>query len=170
MKIDKVPEFRKVDRRIRQEMARWGLPSLRISLGIIFLWFGFLKFFPDVSPAENMARDTMKSLTFGFVPTGLGMKILAAWECLIGLGLLFRFCMRLTLFLLALQMVGAMSPILLFPEQVFVKFPWVPTLEGQYIIKNLVLISAGLVLGASVEGPAKRTRRKKVGTDVPPWS
>ena len=84
------------------------------------------------------------------------MKILSAWECRIGLGLLFGFWMRMTLLLLALQMVGAMSPIFIFPEQVFVKVPWVPTLEGQYIIKNLVLISAGFVLGASLKDPSEK--------------
>jgi uncharacterized membrane protein YkgB len=58
--------------------------------------------------------------------------------------------MRITLFLLFLQMIGTMSPVFLFPAEVFTKIPYAPTLEGQYIIKNLVIISAGIVLGATV--------------------
>jgi hypothetical protein len=62
--------------------------------------------------------------------------------------------MRGILLLLFLQMLGTMTPLFLFPGEVFTRIPWAPTLEGQYIIKNLVLISAGLVLGATVRGGA----------------
>ncbi|MGK2944851.1 MAG: DoxX family membrane protein [Desulfuromonadales bacterium] len=141
----------KTDQKIRIWMKQFGILSLRISLGIIFFWFGMLKFFPDMSPAEDLARQTFEILTFGLIPQDLAIKILATWECAIGLGLLMGKYMRVVLLLLALQMVGAMAPILLFPEKVFMQIPWVPTLEGQYIIKNLVLISAAMVLGSKVE-------------------
>lgn len=134
-------------------MIRLGIPCLRISLGVVFFWFGVLKFFPNLSPAENLARQSIEVLTFGIIPSTLGLKILAAWECLIGLGLLMGKMLRLVIFLLVLQMVGAMSPVFLFPEKVFALVPWVPTLEGQYIIKNLVLISAAIVIGSTVEEP-----------------
>jgi hypothetical protein len=62
--------------------------------------------------------------------------------------------MRITLLLLFLQMAGTFTPILLFPAEVFTRIPYAPTLEGQYIIKNLVLISAGIVIGATVRGGA----------------
>lgn len=138
---------------LRAQMHRFGIPLLRVSLGLIFLWFGFLKFFPEMSPAENLAQQTIDVLTFGIVPPALGMKILAAWESAVGIGLIVGKYLRLILFLLALQMLGAMSPIFLFPHKVFVIIPWVPTLEGQYIIKNLVLISAAIVIGATVDKP-----------------
>jgi hypothetical protein len=78
--------------------------------------------------------------------------ILAVWECLIGIGLIFNLFMRATLFLLWVQMLGTITPIFFFPGEVFTVFPYAPTLEGQYIIKNIVLVSAGLVIGATVRG------------------
>ena len=91
-------------------------------------------------------------LTFGLVPGGVSLVLLATLECAIGLGLISGRPMRLTLLLLAFQMVGAASPLVLFPGEAFTAFPYAPTLEGQYIIKNVVLVSAGLVIGATVRG------------------
>jgi hypothetical protein len=62
--------------------------------------------------------------------------------------------MRFTLLLLFAQMLGTITPVFFFPAEVFTRIPYAPTLEGQYIIKNLVLISAGLVIGATVRGGA----------------
>ncbi len=133
-------------------MADKGIMLLRISIGIIFLWFGVLKFFPGLSPAEGLAIDTIKLLTFDLVPQQLIIYGLASWETLIGLGLVFNLFMRETLLLLYLQMLGTLSPIFLFPDEVFTQFPYALTLEGQYIFKNMVVISAGIVLGATVRG------------------
>ena len=91
-------------------------------------------------------------LTVGLVPGGDSLVLLATLECAIGLGLVSGRFMRVTLLLLAFQMVGAASPLLLFPGEVFTQLPYAPTLEGQYIIKNLVLVSAGIVIGATVRG------------------
>ena len=71
---------------------------------------------------------------------------------MIGLGLIFGVGLRLILLLLFAQMAGTISPMFLFPGEVFSVFPISPTLEGQYIIKNLVIISAALVIGATVRG------------------
>lgn len=133
-------------------MARHGLVLLRLSLAVVFLWFGALKFFPMGSPAEDLATRTISALTGGSVAPGVALPVLAAWECLIGLGLLTGRFLRATLLLLFLQMLGTLTPLVLFPHEVFARFPLMPTLEGQYIIKNLVLISAGVVLGATVRG------------------
>jgi uncharacterized membrane protein YphA (DoxX/SURF4 family) len=133
-------------------MARYGLLLLRVSLGIVFLWFGALKFFPGLSPAQDLAKHTIDALMFGLISADISLIILAIWECLIGLGLIAGVFMRATLLLLWLQMLGAITPIFLFPQEVFVHFPYALTLEGQYIIKNIVLISAGIVLGATVRG------------------
>jgi uncharacterized membrane protein YphA (DoxX/SURF4 family) len=142
------------DKRITNWMARYGVVLLRISLGVVFLWFGVLKFFPGLSPAQDLAVRTISALTFGYVPAGVSVPVLAAWECVIGLGLISGVFMRGTLLLLWLQMLGTITPLLLFPAQTFLHFPYAPTLEGQYIIKNLVLVSAGLVIGATVRGGA----------------
>jgi uncharacterized membrane protein YphA (DoxX/SURF4 family) len=144
--------FDRIDTRITGLMAQHGLLLLRVSVGFVFLWFGFLKFFPGLSPAQNLAVQTIDILSFGFLSPGVSIVILAAWEVTIGLGLLFGFFMRGTLLLLFLQMLGTMTPLFLFPNEVFSHIPYAPTLEGQYIIKNLVLISAGIVLGACVRG------------------
>lgn len=151
MAEDFIQRVIRTDQKLRSWMKQYGIFSLRISLGIIFLWFGLLKYFPNMSPAEDLAQQTFEILTFGLIPQDLAIKVLATWECAIGLGLLVGKYMRVVLLLLALQMVGAMSPIFLFPEKVFVHIPWALTLEGQYIIKNLVLISAAIVLGSTVD-------------------
>ncbi len=141
-----------VDVRLTRWMARYGVLTLRVALGVVFLWFGVLKFFPGLSPAQTLAVKTIDLLTFGLIPAGASLVLLAALECAIGLGLISGKLMRLTLLMLAFQMVGAASPLLLFPGEVFNAFPYAPTLEGQYIIKNVVLVSAGLVIGATVRG------------------
>lgn len=146
--------FDRVDRRIINWMARYGVLFLRLSLGVVFFWFGVLKFFPGLSPAQDLATRTISVLTNGLILPKVSIIILATWECLIGLGLIFGLFMRGTLLLLFLQMLGTMAPIFFFPHEVFTHFPYAPTLEGQYIIKNLVLISAGLVIGATVRGGA----------------
>ena len=141
-----------IDIRITNWMAKYGITLLRISLGIVFLWFGVLKFFPNLSPASGLAGETIETLSFGLISSRAALIILAVWESLIGLGLIFGLFLRAILLLLFLQMLGTITPVFLFPAEVFVRIPFVPTLEGQYIIKNLVLISAGLVVGATVRG------------------
>lgn len=139
--------FDKLDRKITEWMGKYGLLILRICLGIIFLWFGVLKFYKGLSPAEYLVRNTVY-----FFNPDLFIPVLALWESLIGLGLITGKYMRLTLLLLFLQMPGTALPLIILPEKVWTVFPYGLTLEGQYIIKNLVLISAGLVLGATVRG------------------
>jgi uncharacterized membrane protein YphA (DoxX/SURF4 family) len=141
-----------IDRRITRWMAANGVVLTRVALGIVFLWFGALKLFPGMSPAETLAGRTIERLTGGAVGPSVSLPILAVWECLIGLGLLTGRALRVTLLLLFLQMPGTMLPLALFPEETFTHFPYAPTLEGQYIIKNLVLIAGALVIGATVRG------------------
>lgn len=141
-----------LDTRIISTLARIGIPVLRIGLALVFLWFGFLKFFPDLSPATDLATRTMERLTFGVIDPDIALVILAVWETLIGLGLLSGRFLRVTLLLLAVQMAGTLTPLALFPEETFTTFPVAPTLEGQYIIKNIVLIGAAMVVGATVRG------------------
>lgn len=128
-------------------MARYGVLSLRVGLGIIFFWFGALKLVPGLSPAEELVANTVY-----FVSPDIFVPILAIWEMVIGLGLISGLFMRTTLLLLFLQMPGTALPLVLLPEVCFNVFPYGLTLEGQYIIKNLVLVSAGLVIGSTVRG------------------
>jgi uncharacterized membrane protein YkgB len=144
--------FDRIDRTLTRWMARHGIPMLRVSLGVVFLWFGALKLFPGLSPAQDLAARTIQILSLGLLSADTAVLILAVWECLIGLGLILRVFLRGTLLLLWLQMLGTITPLLLFPAETFQRVPYAPTLEGQYIIKNLVLISAGIVIGATVRG------------------
>jgi uncharacterized membrane protein YkgB len=144
--------YHRADAAITAWMARNGVRLLRISLGIVFLWFGFLKFFPGLSPATELALKTIDTLSFGKVSPAVAINVLAAWESAIGLGLIFGVAMRATLFLLFVQMLGTITPLFLYPELTFTRIPYAPTLEGQYIIKNIVLVSAAIVIGATVRG------------------
>lgn len=139
--------FDLLDQRITHWMARNGLLLMRLGLGIVFFWFGALKLLPHLSPAEDFVRRTIY-----FIDPHLFLPILAIWEMLIGLGLITGKWMRVTLFLLFLQMPGTALPFLILPRETWTVFPYGLTLEGQYIIKNLVLVSAGIVLGGTVRG------------------
>ncbi len=141
-----------------QNFANWnarnGLLILRLSLGIVFFWFGFLKFFPGLSEAEEIATKTMSFLTFNKIPPQTSMVILGILECVIGLLFVLHKWMPLTLFLLYFQMIGACIPLFIFSSETWTDTLFVPTLLGQYIIKNCVLISAGIVIGATIKGGA----------------
>ncbi len=152
--------FHKIDPLITEWMSRNGYLLLRISIGIVFVWFGFLKFFPGLSPAEELAIRTVKLLSFGLIPDFVIINGLAFWEVLIGIGLISGKFIRETLLLLFLQMIGTFAPIFLFPSEVFAHFPYAPTLEGQYIIKNLVIISAGIVLGGKLRKVSVQSKIK----------
>lgn len=142
--------IQKIDRSVRKWMREHGFTLLRLSIGFIFLWFGLLKFFSGLSPAEELVTETIHQITFGVLSDGQINVGLAIWETLIGLGLILGKFMRYTLLLLFLQLPGTFLPVFFFPEQVFEWVPFVPTLKGQYIFKNVVLIAAGIVLGGHV--------------------
>jgi len=133
-------------------MADHGLMLMRVALGVVYLWFGALKLVPGLSPAESLAGRTLEVITFGVIPSGTAVLLLGVFETLIGLGLLIGIWMRLTLGLLLVHMLGTLTPLGLFPAETFEVFPFAPTLEGQYIIKNAVLIAGAIILGATVRG------------------
>lgn len=144
--------FDRIDTAITGWMARHAVTVLRLAVGIIFLWFGLLKFVPGLSPAEELSTRTIAVVSFGLIEADLARVILATWESVVGLGLITAVFLRGTLLLLFLQMLGTITPIFLFPGDVFTVFPIGLTLEGQYIVKNMVLIGAALVIGATVRG------------------
>jgi uncharacterized membrane protein YkgB len=144
--------LQRIDVRLTNWMARNGLTLLRMTLGLVFLWFGVLKFSPGLSPADALAARTIEALSGGLLQRDVSVPLLAVWESLIGLGLLLGRYLRVVLLLLGIQMMGTLTPLVLFPDEAFTVAPFVPTLEGQYIIKNAVLISAAIVLGATVRG------------------
>lgn len=137
-------QFERVDLFIATRMSRWGVPILRWAVSVVFIWFGALKIV-GVSPAAGLVAETVY-----VVPASVFVPVLGVWEVLIGLCLLYRPLIRLGILLLFLQMPGTFLPIVLLPDVVFTTFPYGLTVEGQYIIKNLVIIGAALVVGGTV--------------------
>lgn len=119
---------------------------LSISIGIIYFYFGFLKFFPNHSPAEEIAMHTMEELTFHAVPCTYLFYILAAWETLIGISLMFGVFKRTGIIIALVHMVMTFSPFIVLPEEAFQEASFLPSLLGQYIYKNLVIIAGLLIL------------------------
>jgi len=133
-------------------MARYGIFLLRISVGIVFFWFGILKYFPGLSPADDLATRTITTLTFGVISGHVALYLLATLEVVIGIGLIFGIFLREILLLLFFQMLGTITPLFLFTSEAFTRIPYAPTLEGQYIIKNIIIVSAGIAIGATARG------------------
>jgi uncharacterized membrane protein YphA (DoxX/SURF4 family) len=155
------PALEQLDARVTSWIADHCVFLTRVALGIVFVWFGVLKFFPDASPAADLASRTIERITFGRVHASPGLYILASWEVLIGVGFLTGRFMRATLLLLLVHMAGTLTPLALFPSETFQVFPYSPTLEGQYIIKNLVLVGAALVVGAAAPGKTSPLSRRR---------
>ncbi len=119
---------------------------LAISIGIIYLWFGVLKFFPGISPADTLAKQTITFLTIGLLPENVSILMLAVIEVTIGLFLTFNFQVKKVVIAAILHLTFTFIPVLFFPEISFSQAPFVLTLVGQYIIKNIVIISALLFI------------------------
>jgi uncharacterized membrane protein YphA (DoxX/SURF4 family) len=137
-------------------LSRYSVAVLRVSLGIVFFAFGVLKFFPGASPAEALVERTIDTLTLGIIHGRTAVLITAVMECFIGLTLVSGKFVRLGLVVLAGAMVGIMSPLVLFFSDMFPN--GTPTLEAQYVFKDIVLAAAGLVIAAGALG-AKLTKR-----------
>ncbi|WP_210581231.1 DoxX family protein [Streptomyces sp. GESEQ-4] len=125
--------------------ASFGITALRISIGIIFLWFGVPKFFPGVSPAESLAAETVERLTFGIIEGTPATVVTGALETVIGLLLVSGRLPALTTMVLLGHMAGTFTPLFMFPKETWESF-FIGTLEGQYILKNLVIVSAAVVI------------------------
>ncbi len=138
-------------------MGRWGLIALRWSLAIVFFWFGLLKPL-GLSPAEPLVLATVSWMPL-FDPS-TWLDVIGWWEVAIGVTFLFRRTLRIAVALLFLQMVGAFMPLVILPDVTFQPggVPYAPTVEGQYIIKNLVIIAAALVVGGTVRGRKRLDR------------
>ncbi len=118
---------------------------VRIPLFIIFFWFGFLKIV-HLSPAQELVKDTVYWMPF-FDAT-IWTVIIGYWEILIAVFFLFRKTTFIAMILLLLQMTGTFLPLVILPDVTFQNSnPLLPTLEGQYIIKNIIIITAALIIG-----------------------
>jgi putative oxidoreductase len=127
--------------RVTQWLARYSIAMLRISLSLVLLVFGALEFIPGLGPVEDLVADTMGALTLGLIPGRVALLLVATVETVIGLLLVTGRYLRLGLALLGLAMVGILSPLVLFPDRLFM-------LEGQYVLKDVVPLAAVLVVAS----------------------
>ncbi len=144
--------FDRLDTGLNRWLVAHSIALLRISLGLIFLVFGALKFFPGLSPIEGLATRTTTALTFGLVPPSVGLVMIAALEVAIGLFFLTGRFLRVGVWLMGAQMIGAMSPLVLFPGELFVGPLHAPTLVAQYIVKDIILVAAAMVIASTWTG------------------
>lgn len=134
----------RIDRNAAAWMHRWGHYLHRVFLGWLFLWFGLLKVFEHDSATSLIAK------TVYYGDPAMTVKLLGLWEALIGLCLLHRALLRVALLLLFVRLPGTLLALILQSEVCFVSFPLVPSIEGQYLIKDLILFGAAAVIGGTV--------------------
>lgn len=130
---------------MKKEEQMMGCRFLAISIALVYLWFGVLKFFPHLSPAEDLAKNTITVLTLGLIPPNISIILLAIWETAIGVILLTNYFRRPIIILALVHMLFTFTPLLFFPKESF-NLPFVFTLLGQYIFKNLIIIAALIIL------------------------
>ncbi len=128
------------------ETLRKLLQYARVVMGIIFLWYGVLKLFPNLSPAEALATMTIDKLFFSIIPATVSIKLLALWELIIGIGFIFGQYIKQIVALFLVHMVLTFTPLLLLPDVCFTQAPFAFTLVGQYIVKNLIFILVGVLI------------------------
>lgn len=131
-------------------LARYSFPLLRITMGIVVFGFGFLKYFPGVSPAQDLVLHVNRVLTFGLLPDQVTLPLFATVESLLGLSLITGVGLRYLVYPLTVWAVAILSPLVLFPGELFSGPHHAPTLDGQYVIKDIILLAACLVIMAKV--------------------
>ena len=142
----------RIDATLTGWLRRWSIPALRISVAIVFIWFGALKIF-GVTPVTDLVASTVYWVDPDWCVPALGVA-----EVVVGLGLAFRVALRSVLALFAAQMVGTFLLLLVLPEVALQDGnPLLLTVEGEFVVKNLVLLSAGMVVGATVRRPTDQS-------------
>jgi len=142
------PKLDSLDRTVIGALRRWSVPALRVSLGIVFVWFGALKVF-DVTPVTDLVADTVY-----WVDPDWFVPVLGIAETAIGIGLLFGVFLRIVLGAMIAQLLGTFLVLVVQPDLAFQdRNILLLTTEGEFVIKNLVLLTAGMVVGATVRRP-----------------
>jgi len=144
--------LQKLDAAIHRVLVAHSIQLLRVAVGLVFLAFGLLKFFPGVSPVEELTIKTTDALSFDLVPGGIAIVLIASLECIIGLLLISGRGLRIAVYLLAGQLIGILAPLVLFSGRLFDGPHHAPTLEGQYVLKDFILVAAGFVVASTLSG------------------
>lgn len=159
-----------IDWSVTAWMSRYSLRLLQLATGVIFLWFGALKFVPGLSPAEGLVVSTATAVfePLGFVPPGrLVIFLLAIYEVAVGLGFLLDRHRRAMVWMLLAHMASTGLPLLVLPEVAWTHAPYGLTLEGQYIVKNLVLVAGAAAVGATIHGRTPEWTPLRSGSSAP---
>jgi len=138
--------FRRLDAAVTRFLRRWSIPALRVSLGIVFLWFGALKVF-GITPVTDLVADTVY-----WVDPDWFVPVLGIAEVAVGIALITKAALRAALAVFAAQMIGTFLVLVVQPDVAFSDGNiFKLTVEGEFVVKNLVLLSAGLVVGSTVD-------------------
>lgn len=164
--------FLHIENHIHHQLVLHSITALRIAVGGVFLGFGVLKYFPGVSPAQNLTEATTHILFLGLIPGNVAIVMIATLECFIGICLLANRWMRLAIWLLAIEFVGILSPVFVLTGRLFAGPHHAPTLEGQYVLKDIILVTAALVIAAASFRGGRLIRGdlapgKRLGDDLP---
>ncbi len=143
-----------LDHKITAWMDTYCQVLMRVSLALIFIWFGLLKPL-GMSPEEELIKRTVY-----FFPPDIVLNILGCWEVAIGIGLLYKPLLRVALLLLLIELPGTFLPLIILPDICFHSIPFGLSLEGQYIVKNLFLIGAAFVIGSKVSDHSALSRQQ----------
>ncbi len=138
--------IKNIDTTILSVLRRWALPIARVSLFVVYFYFGALKLAGE-SPASPLAL-ALTEKTIGAASFDMAFKLLALYECIIGLLFLIPKATRIVVPMLLVHLGIVFSPLLLVPNLAWAK-PFVPTLEGQYIIKNVLIVAVGIAVAAT---------------------
>jgi len=141
-----ISQIRSLDDKIISFIEVNGITLLRITIGLIYVLFGFLKFLPNYSPAEALAGETIELITFGVFSGKVALFSLAIIECLIGLGLMLQIQTKWVVRIALWHMLCTFIPMILLPNASFTQNPYSLSLVGQYILKNLIIVSALLLI------------------------
>ena len=141
----------RLDELLLNILRRWSITALRLALGSIFLWFGALKIFGS-SPVAVLIQET-----YSFMPIHVFMFVLGVWEIVIGIGIMLKRALRCVLILLCVHLLGTFTAIWFNPGIFFVQgVPLCLTVDGEFVMKNLVLITAALVIAGYEVKPLRR--------------
>lgn len=140
-----------LDQLLLDTLRRWSITALRLALGSVFLWFGALKVFGS-SPVASLIQET-----YTFMPISIFVLVLGIWEMIIGIGIILKRALRCVLILLGIHLIGTFTAIAFNPGIFFVQgIPFCLTVDGEFVIKNVVLMTAALVIAGYEVKPLRR--------------
>lgn len=121
----------------------------RVSLGLLFIWFGLLK------PLGHKTTTSILAHAVYWGDPETIVLVLGWWEVAIGVGLIIRPLVRVAILLLVIRLPGVILAFILKPDVCFYSFPFAPTPEGQYLIKDMVIFIATLAIAGSLRDEKK---------------